>query len=162
MMIVQDFHAAGAAERRCRRLRATVRAGGVPVDLAERPMLVGTPIEHLLLECGLAKSGSDATRKVQQGAVRVNGEKFTTVRTPIDRDGTFLLQVGRHIFRIVVVTASDVFVTAIPSAAGESWIIMQNKRQVDVVHATREAPCHARAKWLRRRAAGSSCSTTIV
>ena len=52
--------------------------GAVPTDLAERPMLVGTPIEHLLLECGLAKSGSDATRKVQQGAVRVNGEKFMT------------------------------------------------------------------------------------
>ena len=101
-------------------------------------MLVGTPIEHLLLECGLAKSGSEATRKVQQGAVRVNGEKFTAVRTAVDRHDNFLLQVGRQILRIVVVTPADVFVTTIPSQAGDAWIIMQNKGQVDVVHQTRE------------------------
>jgi tyrosyl-tRNA synthetase len=138
MMIVRDFHDAASAEGAAEDFERRSQ-GGVPSDLAERPMLVGTPIEHLLLECGLAKSGSDATRKVQQGAVRVNGEKFTSVRTPVDRDGTFLLQVGRHIVRIVVVTAGDVFVTTIPSEAGESWIIMQNKGQVDVVHATRES-----------------------
>jgi ribosomal protein S4 len=58
-------------------------------------MLVGTPIEHLLLECSLARSGSEATRKVQQGAVRVNGEKFTAVRTPVDRRDSFrVLDVG--------------------------------------------------------------------
>jgi ribosomal protein S4 len=102
-------------------------------------MLVGTAIEHLLLECGLAKSGSEATRKVQQGAVRVNGEKFTSVRTAVDRADSFLLQVGRQILRIVVVTPNDVFVTTIPSQAGEAWIIMQNKGQVDVVHQTRES-----------------------
>jgi hypothetical protein len=138
MMIVRDFHDAASAEGAAEDFERRSQ-GGVPSDLAERPMLIGTPIEHLLLECGLAKSGSDATRKVQQGAVRVNGEKFTSVRTPVDRDGTFLLQVGRHIVRIVVVTAGDVFVTTIPSEAGESWIIMQNKGQVDVVHATRES-----------------------
>jgi tyrosyl-tRNA synthetase len=138
MMIVKDFHDAASAEGAAEDFERRSH-GGVPTDLAERPMLVGTPIEHLLLECGLAKSGSDATRKVQQGAVRVNGEKFTSVRTAVDRDGTFLLQVGRHMMRIVVVTAGDVFVTTIPSEAGESWIIMQNKGQVDVVHATRES-----------------------
>ena len=138
MMIVKDFHDAtagrGCADDFERRSR-----GGVPTDLAERPMLVGTPIEHLLLECGLAKSGSEATRKVQQGAVRVNGEKFTAVRTPVERQDKFLLQVGRQILRIVVVTPSDVFVTPIPSQAGDAWIIMQNKGQVDVVHQTRES-----------------------
>jgi ribosomal protein S4 len=93
----------------------------------------------VLLECGLANSRSDATRKVQQGAVRINGEKFTSVRTPVEREGTLLLQVGRHMLRLVVVMRSDVFVTAIPTEAGESWIIMQNRGQVDVVHATRES-----------------------
>jgi tyrosyl-tRNA synthetase len=138
MMIVKDFHdplaAEGAADDFERRSH-----GAVPTDLAERPMLVGTPIEHLLLECGLARSGSEATRKVQQGAVRVNGEKFTTVRTPVDRADSFLLQVGRQIVRIVVVTPSDVFVSTIPSQSGDGWIIMQNKGQVDVVHHTRES-----------------------
>jgi tyrosyl-tRNA synthetase len=138
MMIVRDFHDAAAAEQAADDFERRSR-GAVPTDLAERPMLTGTPIEHLLLECGLARSGSEATRKVQQGAVRVNGEKFTTVRTAVDRQDSFLLQVGRQILRIVVVTPSDVFVMTIPSQAGESWIIMQNKGQVDVVHQTRES-----------------------
>jgi hypothetical protein len=138
MMIVKDFHDAAAAEQAAADFERRSR-GGVPTDLAERPMLAGTPIEHLLLECGLARSGSEATRKVQQGAVRVNGEKFMTVRTSVELADSFLLQVGRQILRIVVLTPGDVFVTTIPSQAGDAWIIMQNKGQVDVVHQTRES-----------------------
>jgi hypothetical protein len=104
----------------------------------ERPMLAGTTIEHLLLECGLAKSGSEATRKVQQGAVRINGEKFTEVRSVVDRTEPFLLQVGRQLMRIVVVHPQDVLVTTIPGEFGQAWILMQNKGQVDVPHAARE------------------------
>ena len=152
MMIVKDFHdplaAEGVADDFERRSR-----GAVPTDLAERPMLVGTPIEHLLLECGLARSGSEATRKVQQGAVRINGEKFTAVRTPVDRADSFLLQVGRQMLRIVVVTPGDVFVTTIPSHDGDGWIIMQNKGQVDVVHQTRESAL-ARAREVAAAARG--------
>ena len=57
----------------------------------------------------------------------------------VEREGSFLLQVGRQILRIVVVTPGDVFVTAIPSQEGNAWIIMQNKGQVDAVHRTRES-----------------------
>ena len=103
-------------------------------------MLAGTLIEHLLLETGLAQSGSDATRKVQQGAVRIDGEKFTQVRTAVDRQESFLLQVGRRVCRIMVISPRDLIVSTIPVASGEddAWIIMQNKGQVDVTHATRE------------------------
>jgi tyrosyl-tRNA synthetase len=138
MLIVRDFHDAQAAEQAAEDFERRSR-GAVPVDLPERPMLAGTPVEHLLLECGLAKSGSEATRKVQQGAVRVNGEKFTSVRTAIDRDDSFLLQVGRQMFRIVVLTAADVLVTTMPAEGGDGWIIMQNRGTVDVVHPDRES-----------------------
>jgi tyrosyl-tRNA synthetase len=137
-MIVRDFHGAQEAERASQEFERRSR-GEVPDDVVERPMLSGTTIEHLLLECGLAKSGSDATRKVQQGAVRIDGEKFTAVRTPVDREGSFLLQVGRQVLRIGVVQAADVLVTTIPSRSGEAWIIMQNKGKVDVPHSTRES-----------------------
>jgi tyrosyl-tRNA synthetase len=137
MMIVRDFHGAADAEQAAEEFERRSR-GGVPDDLVDRPMLAGTTIEHLLLECELARSGSEATRKVQQGAVRINGEKFTSVRTPVDRDDTFLLQVGRQMLRIVVVQATDVLVTTMPGESRQSWIIMQNKGQVDVPHATRD------------------------
>jgi tyrosyl-tRNA synthetase len=136
-MIVRDFYDATEADQAAEEFERRSR-GGVPDDVAERPMVSGTPIEHLLLECGLAKSGSEATRKVQQGAVRVNGEKFTSVRTPVDREAPFLLQVGRQVVRITVLQPNDVMITTIPSQSGDAWIIMQNRGQVDVVHATLE------------------------
>jgi tyrosyl-tRNA synthetase len=138
MMIVRDFHDAETAAQMAEEFERRGR-GEVPDDVVERPMLSGTTIEHLLLECGLAKSGSEATRKVQQGAVRVNGEKFTAVRTPVERADTFLLQVGRQIMRIVVVQPTDVLVATLPSQSGQLWILMQNKGQVDVPHATLES-----------------------
>jgi ribosomal protein S4 len=103
-------------------------------------MLAGTLVEHLLLETGLAQSGSEATRKVQQGAVRIDGEKFMRPRTPVDRHEPFTLQVGRRAFRIVVIETRDLVVSPIPEAAGnEAWLIMQNKGQVDVPHPARES-----------------------
>jgi tyrosyl-tRNA synthetase len=138
MMIVRDFHDEQAAEQAARDFESRSR-GEVPEDIPERPMLSGTMIEHLLLECGLAKSGSEATRKVQQGAVRIDGEKYAGVRTAVDRSGPFVLQVGRQMYRIVAITASDFLVTSLPGDAvgTDSWIILQNKGQVDVPHATR-------------------------
>ena len=153
MMIVRDFHGATEAAQAADEFERRSQ-GGLPQDVEERPMLSGTTIEHLLLECNLAKSGSEATRKVQQGAVRINGEKFTTVRTPVDREDSFLLQVGRQVIRIVVLRPQDVMVTTIPGVAGDAWIIMQNKGQVDVPHGTRAAAlarAHEVAAALRSR-----------
>ena len=138
--IVTDFHSAEEAARVADAFDRRFTRREVPEDIPERPMLYGTVIEHVLLESGLAQSGSDAGRKVQQGAVRIDGEKFTHVRAPIDRRDAFLLQVGRHICRVVVVEPADVIVTPLPGAEPQrqSWILMQNRGQVDVPHATRE------------------------
>ena len=110
-------------------------------------MLRGTTIEHLLLEVGFAQSGSDASRKVQQGAVRIDGEKFTAAADRGRPAGSFLLQVGRQISRIVVLEPTDVLLTSVPAPDGdEIWMLMQNKGQVDVLHPSREgALARARA-----------------
>jgi tyrosyl-tRNA synthetase len=137
--IVTDFHGAAEAERAANEFDRRFVRRETPEQVAERPMLAGTLIEHLLLETTLAQSGSDASRKVQQGAVRIDGEKFTTPRTAVERREPFLLQVGRQIYRIVVLTTVDVLVTSMPGHSGEAWILMQNKGQVDVPHTTRES-----------------------
>ena len=50
-----------------------------------------------------------------------------------------MLQVGRRVCRVVVVEPIDLIVSAIPGISGsETWLIMQNKGQVDVPHANRE------------------------
>jgi tyrosyl-tRNA synthetase len=137
--IVADFHGAEAARAAAQEFERRFSKREVPEDVEERPMLRGTTIEHLLLEAGFAQSGSDATRKVQQGAVRIDGEKFMQPRTAVDRSGPFLLQVGRQLCRIVVLEPNDVLLSSVPAPdGGQSWMLMQNKGQVDVLHATRE------------------------
>jgi tyrosyl-tRNA synthetase len=139
--IVADFHGAEASQAAAEEFERRFARREVPVDAPERPMLAGTLIEHLLLESGMATSGTDATRKIQQGAVRIDGEKFLQPRTAVERRDPFILQVGRRVCRIVVVDQRDLLVSAIPVAGGErdAWIIMQNKGQVDVTHATRDS-----------------------
>src|SRR5205085_955443 len=75
----------------------------LPEGLEEKKVVRGTTIEQLLTQVGFAQSGSDAARKVQQGAVRIDGEKFTQLRARVDRVAPFVLQVGRHACRVVPV-----------------------------------------------------------
>jgi tyrosyl-tRNA synthetase len=139
-MIVSDYHGPAAVETAVQEFERRFTRRELPQDLPEKPMLAGTLVEHLLLETGFAESGSDATRKIQQGAVKIDGEKFTTVRTPVKRHEAFVLQVGRRLCRIIVLNPQDLVVSSIPGLTGsEAWIIMQNKGQVDVAHASRES-----------------------
>ena len=153
-LIVTDFHDAAAGEAAAGSFDRQFSKRELPADAVERPMLAGTQIEHLLLEAGLAQSGSDATRKVQQGAVRIDGEKFTQTRAPVDRRDAFLLQVGRRVVRIVVLDPRDLLVSPIPGAMdADAWIIMQNKGQVDVTHPTQESAL-ARAREVAQASHG--------
>jgi hypothetical protein len=137
--IVADFHGADAARTAAQDFERRFAKREVPVDAEERPMLRGTTIEHLLLEVGFAQSGSDAARKVQQGAVRIDGEKFLQSRAPVEQPGPFVLQVGRQLCRVVVLEPTDVLLSSVPAPDGErAWMLMQNKGQVDVLHADRE------------------------
>ena len=137
--IVADYHGAEAAAAAAEGFERRFSKKEVPADIIERPMLAGTLIEHLLLETGFAQSGSDATRKIQQGGVRIDGEKFTSTRVPVDRSEPFVLQVGRRMARIVVLTPQDLVVSAIPGEAEPAWLIMQNRGNVDALHSTRES-----------------------
>jgi tyrosyl-tRNA synthetase len=139
--IVGDFHGREQAQAAADEFERRFSRKELPQDAPERPMLSGTTIEHLLLETGLASSGSDASRKVQQGAVRIEGVKFTQPRAVVDRREPFVLQAGRHACRVVPIDPADVLVTPFPGArpGSESWILMQNRGQVDVPHVTRDA-----------------------
>ena len=137
--VVAGFHGTDAARAAAEGFERRFARKEAPQNAPERPMWYGTTIEHLVLEAGLAQSGSDASRKVQQGAVRLDGEKFLQARAIVERREPFLLQVGRHVCRIVVLQPSDVLVGPVPSPdGGEAWMLLQNKGQVDVLHPTRD------------------------
>ena len=84
--IVARFHDRAAADAAQRDFIARVSEKGVPADLPPKVMPVdaaGVRLANLLKEAGLAASTSEANRKIDEGAVRIDGNKVT------DRSLTF-------------------------------------------------------------------------
>jgi tyrosyl-tRNA synthetase len=100
--IVRDFHGPAAADTAAddfeRRFAKKELPTDVPiVELTDEEW--GAPLPKQLVRCGLAESMSDARRKIEQGGVRINGEKagLQFDRTgAIDAAGEYVLQAGKH------------------------------------------------------------------
>ncbi|HWM70441.1 MAG TPA: tyrosine--tRNA ligase [Steroidobacteraceae bacterium] len=78
--IVARFHDAAAADDAQRDFIARVSEKGVPADLPPKVIPVeaaGIRLGVLLKEAGLAASSSEANRKIDEGAVRIDGHKVT-------------------------------------------------------------------------------------
>jgi tyrosyl-tRNA synthetase len=105
--VVADFHSAQAAAHAAEAFEARFSRGEVAID--ELPTVdVTVPdgsvaLARLIVEAGLATSTSEASRKVQQGGVKVDGEKAGDgrARVAVTR-GTVLLEVGRRIVRVTL------------------------------------------------------------
>ena len=99
--IVERFHDRAAAERALEDFEARFRHGAVPEDLEEHVIdvpPVGAPIGHILKSSGVCPSTSDALRMIEQGGVRVNGEKVSDKNLRLAPGSTYVLQVGKRKF----------------------------------------------------------------
>ncbi len=93
--LVMRLHSADAAERAERDFETKFRKREAPDDMPEREVISLEDIAGALVETGLARSRGDARRLVEQGGVRVNGQKIA-----LDwklRDGD-VLQAGKRNF----------------------------------------------------------------
>jgi tyrosyl-tRNA synthetase len=61
-------------------------------------------LSRILVKGNLAASGSDATRKIKQGAVKIDGVKVTDFSWRPPSAGAYLIQVGPRAFVRVVVS----------------------------------------------------------
>jgi tyrosyl-tRNA synthetase len=107
--IVARFHSAEAAERAQRDFTARFQQGAVPEDLAERVIVIDAPSARLtgiLKELGFVSSGSEASRKIEEGAVRVNQEKIASNRHELAAGQTYIVSVGKRSFAKVKVAKS--------------------------------------------------------
>ena len=107
--LVDRFHGAGAGDAAVRHWNEVVRGGAVPDDLPLQRIPVpaeGIRIGALLRACGLAASGAEASRKLAERAVRLNGV-VTEDRDLALRPGSqHLLQLGKRGFaRVELVLA---------------------------------------------------------
>ena len=97
--IVARFHSRDAASRARRDWETRVQQGAVPADLAEREIKVegdGARIAALLKELGFVSSSSEAGRKIEEGAVRVDQEKITSHRHELKAGHTYVISVGKR------------------------------------------------------------------
>lgn len=95
------FHSAEAAKQARESFIAQFQKGQVPDDMPEITLATGEkglPIANIIKEAGLTDSTSDAVRMIQQGAVRVDGEKILDRNVQIDAKKTIILQVGKRRF----------------------------------------------------------------
>jgi tyrosyl-tRNA synthetase len=95
------FHSVDAAKQARENFIAQFQKGQVPDDMPEMKVLVGAsgmPIANLIKATKLTESTSDAIRMLQQGAVRIDGEKIEDRNVQIQAGKTIILQVGKRRF----------------------------------------------------------------
>jgi tyrosyl-tRNA synthetase len=99
--IVARFHGAQAAERALEDFEQRFREGALPADMPEVTVDApegAIPIAHLLKQAGLTPSTSEAQRMIEQGGVRLDGERVSDKGLKIAAGRTVVAQVGKRKF----------------------------------------------------------------
>ena len=99
--IVERFHSRDAAHAAREEFDARFRQGAIPEDLAEQVIQVegeAAPLVQVLKSSGVCPSTSEAHRMIEQGGVKVNGEKVTDRALKLGAGATYVLQVGKRKF----------------------------------------------------------------
>ena len=99
--IVARFHDKAAAERAESDFDARFRQGAIPDDLPEVSVSAGgkpMAIAQVLKSAGLNASTSEALRMIEQGGIRIDGEKVSDKSLQLAPGATVVLQVGKRKF----------------------------------------------------------------
>ena len=99
--IVTRFHSKTAADSALTDFEARFQKGAIPDELPEVNVQLTTeklPVAQLLKQAGLVASTSEALRMIEQGAVKLDGEKVTDKELTLARGVTVVAQVGKRKF----------------------------------------------------------------
>jgi tyrosyl-tRNA synthetase len=103
--IVADFHSREAADQAAAAFDARFARG--ELDVTELPVVTievaegSISVSKLVVGAGLATSASDATRKIQQGAVKVDRQKVADIKARVEASrGEVVVEVGRRAVRV--------------------------------------------------------------
>ncbi|EQD36168.1 tyrosyl-tRNA synthetase, partial [mine drainage metagenome] len=99
--LVARFHGTTAAGQAQQAFLLRVSERAVPADLVPRVLPVeaeGIRLPNLLKAVGLAASTSEANRKIQEGAVRIDGERATDRALMLHAGADVVLQLGSKRF----------------------------------------------------------------
>jgi tyrosyl-tRNA synthetase len=104
--IVDTYHGKGAGDAERGQFIALFRDGALPEAIPEKNLACpggSLKLANALKDAGLAASATAAYRLIDQGAVRVDGERVGTRDVVLEAGSTYLLQAGkRGIARVVL------------------------------------------------------------
>ena len=101
--VVTFYHGEAAALRSAENWETQFSSGGVPQELPEYAIESPREIMDLLKETGLVQSGSEARRKIDEGAVQINGKKVSEIKIKISEEQLaqgVVIKLGRKMIKI--------------------------------------------------------------
>ena len=104
--IVARFHGAAAAQRAQAEFESRFREGEMPADMPEITVQApegGILIAQLLKQAGLTPSTSEAQRMIDQGGVKLDGERVSDKALRIPAGRALVAQVGKRKFARVTI-----------------------------------------------------------
>jgi len=99
--LVDRFHGAGAGPQARETFIVRFRQGEMPEEIAEKTLPAGPDglgVAAALTACGLTASNSEAFRMIQQGAVKIDGERIDDRGLVLQAGFVGVLQVGKRKF----------------------------------------------------------------
>ncbi|MCS6874729.1 MAG: tyrosine--tRNA ligase [Acidobacteriota bacterium] len=98
-IIVQDLHSAEAARQAEEEFNRLFVRKELPEEMQEKTFPSGKyALSDLLVRAELADSKKEAKRLIEQGAVRINGERASDVKAEIELNTDVVIQVGKRKF----------------------------------------------------------------
>jgi tyrosyl-tRNA synthetase len=104
--IVARFHGASAADAAVADFEARFRRDEIPAEIREVKIDSkgqSLPLQQVLKQAGLTASTSEAARMIEQGGVKIDGEKASDKALKLARGTRFVLQVGKRKFARVTI-----------------------------------------------------------
>jgi tyrosyl-tRNA synthetase len=103
--LVERFYGREEAQKAHEGFVSQFQKGVIPDELPETHLQVGTEgmlIANVIKSAGLTDSTSDAMRMLQQGAVKIDGERVNEKNLLLKAGATIVLQVGKRRFAKVI------------------------------------------------------------
>jgi len=99
--IVARFHERAAAEKALADFEARFKQGGMPEDMPQHTIAIDAEpllLTQILKRVGLTASTSEAMRMIDQGGVKLNGERVGDKSLTLGKGAQFVVQVGKRKF----------------------------------------------------------------
>ncbi len=100
--IVTLYHSPEAAKEAEKQFRQVFQKGEMPAEIPSFSFKVPSGIIYLMVTTGLASSNSDARRLIQQGGVKVNGEKVDAIDFKFKQPAELVMQVGKRKYARII------------------------------------------------------------